>query len=195
VRVSVDAGPHPVPPRAALLSGRNGPECALIRRRGNGQPELRDRGRTPCRRAHPTERQQERGAPLIAATLLTDDEVVLTNVPFIRDVERLASILGDLGVTVTCPSPEPRSVLPCRVRGGFLLVETAPLPAQDSVGGHDHQGLPPSGSDPDQPDPEDAIGPAKPGSADRSLRRGELVAKGKVLRCEMAGRCTGPGGV
>ena len=39
--------------------------------------------------------------PLIAATLLTDDEVVLTNVPAIRDVEALISILRDLGVTVT----------------------------------------------------------------------------------------------
>ena len=39
--------------------------------------------------------------PLIAATLLTDDEVVLTNVPAIRDVEALVSILRDLGVTVT----------------------------------------------------------------------------------------------
>src|SRR6185503_15390802 len=35
--------------------------------------------------------------PLIAATLLTDDEVVLTNVPAIRDVDALVSILRDLG--------------------------------------------------------------------------------------------------
>src|SRR5260370_33733327 len=38
---------------------------------------------------------------LIAATPRTDDEVVLTNVPAIRDVEALISILRDLGVTVT----------------------------------------------------------------------------------------------
>ncbi len=39
--------------------------------------------------------------PLIAATLLTGDEVVLTNVPLIRDVEAMISILRDLGVAVT----------------------------------------------------------------------------------------------
>lgn len=39
--------------------------------------------------------------PLLAATLLTNDEVVLKNVPDIRDVEALLEILRDLGVTVT----------------------------------------------------------------------------------------------
>jgi UDP-N-acetylglucosamine 1-carboxyvinyltransferase len=39
--------------------------------------------------------------PLIAATLLTDEEVVLRNLPAIRDVEALISILRELGVTVT----------------------------------------------------------------------------------------------
>jgi|SRR5215471_5926664 len=39
--------------------------------------------------------------PLIAATLLTDDEVVLSNVPAIRDVDALIAMLRDLGVTVT----------------------------------------------------------------------------------------------
>ncbi len=39
--------------------------------------------------------------PLIAATLLTEEEVVLHNVPAIRDVEALISILRELGVTVT----------------------------------------------------------------------------------------------
>ena len=39
--------------------------------------------------------------PLIAATLLTNEEVVLTNVPAIRDVEALLAMLRGLGVTVT----------------------------------------------------------------------------------------------
>ncbi len=39
--------------------------------------------------------------PLIAATLLTDEEVTLRNVPGIRDVESLIRILAELGVTVT----------------------------------------------------------------------------------------------
>ncbi|MBX4186654.1 MAG: UDP-N-acetylglucosamine 1-carboxyvinyltransferase [Candidatus Doudnabacteria bacterium] len=36
--------------------------------------------------------------PLIAATLLTDEECVLTNVPEIKDVETMVEILQDLGV-------------------------------------------------------------------------------------------------
>ncbi len=36
--------------------------------------------------------------PLIAATLLTDEECVLTNVPQIKDVETMVEILQDLGV-------------------------------------------------------------------------------------------------
>ena len=51
-------------------------------------------------RIHPSGNKNA-ALPLIAATLLTDDEVVLTNVPAIRDVEALVSILRDLGVTVT----------------------------------------------------------------------------------------------
>src|SRR5688572_8292062 len=39
--------------------------------------------------------------PLLAACLLTSDEVVLKNVPDIRDVEAMLGILRDLGVTVT----------------------------------------------------------------------------------------------
>ncbi|MEL7371778.1 MAG: UDP-N-acetylglucosamine 1-carboxyvinyltransferase [Myxococcota bacterium] len=38
--------------------------------------------------------------PLVAATLLTDDEVVLRNVPEIRDVAALIRILAELGVEV-----------------------------------------------------------------------------------------------
>src|SRR4051794_2190176 len=38
--------------------------------------------------------------PLLACSLLTDDEVVLHNVPRIRDVEAMLALLGDLGVSV-----------------------------------------------------------------------------------------------
>jgi UDP-N-acetylglucosamine 1-carboxyvinyltransferase len=38
--------------------------------------------------------------PLLAASLLTDEEVVLTNVPRIRDVEAMAALLRDLGSAV-----------------------------------------------------------------------------------------------
>ena len=36
--------------------------------------------------------------PLLAATLLTEDEIVLDNVPRIRDVETMLRLLGHLGV-------------------------------------------------------------------------------------------------
>jgi UDP-N-acetylglucosamine 1-carboxyvinyltransferase len=39
--------------------------------------------------------------PLLAASLLTSDEIVLKNVPDIRDVEAMLGILRELGVTVT----------------------------------------------------------------------------------------------
>jgi UDP-N-acetylglucosamine 1-carboxyvinyltransferase len=38
--------------------------------------------------------------PLLACSLLTEDEVVLHNVPRIRDVEAMLALLGELGVTV-----------------------------------------------------------------------------------------------
>src|SRR5204862_5354219 len=38
--------------------------------------------------------------PLLACSLLTEEEVVLHNVPRIRDVEAMLQLLQDLGVTV-----------------------------------------------------------------------------------------------
>ncbi len=38
--------------------------------------------------------------PILAATLLTDEPVVLHNVPYIRDVQAMLQLLSDLGVTV-----------------------------------------------------------------------------------------------
>src|SRR5919106_236563 len=38
--------------------------------------------------------------PLLACSLLTDEEVVLSNVPRIRDVEAMLALLDDLGVRV-----------------------------------------------------------------------------------------------
>ncbi|OGA01050.1 MAG: hypothetical protein A3I00_03570 [Betaproteobacteria bacterium RIFCSPLOWO2_02_FULL_64_12] len=40
---------------------------------------------------------------------------------------------------------------------GPVLAESAPLPPADSIGGHDHEGLPPAGPDPGQPDPKEPI--------------------------------------
>src|SRR5881396_3193282 len=53
------------------------------------------------------------------------------------------------------------------VRRGELspvFAEAAPLPPQDGVGGHDHEGRPPPGRDSGQPDPKEAIRRAQLGS-------------------------------
>jgi len=57
----------------------------------------------------------------------------------------------------------PNLVVDARAAGGAaeelgpVLAETAPLPPQDGVGSHDHQGPFPPGPDSGQPDPEEAI--------------------------------------
>ena len=94
--------------------------------------------------------------PLIAATLLTEEEVVLTNVPAIRDVDALVSILRDLGVTVTprgkgaiafradrVNGEEPNPELGRQIRASLLLAGPLlarrghvrlPLPGGDVIG-------------------------------------------------------------
>src|SRR3712207_197400 len=74
--------------------------------------------------------------PLLAASLLTDEEVVLHNVPHIRDVEALIDLLADLGAdiewradhtlalrtrTVRTTDVDPR--LAERIRASFLRSE------------------------------------------------------------------------
>lgn len=94
--------------------------------------------------------------PLIAATLLTDEEVVLKNVPAIRDVEALLSILGELGVSIVHRAPgvvalkadrvnghEPNPVVCKQIRASILLAGPLlarrghvrlPLPGGDVIG-------------------------------------------------------------
>ena len=72
--------------------------------------------------------------PLIAAALLTEDEVVLSNVPRIRDVEAMLGLLDELGARVAWRSEheveicaadvrsiEPDPDLSDRIRASFLL--------------------------------------------------------------------------
>jgi UDP-N-acetylglucosamine 1-carboxyvinyltransferase len=72
--------------------------------------------------------------PILAACLLTDDEVILRNVPRISDVEALTLLLGDLGARVQWLGPGEVSVDPSgvehqtvdpelaeRIRASFLL--------------------------------------------------------------------------
>jgi hypothetical protein len=67
-----------------------------------------------------------------------------------------------------------------------VLAETAPLPSQDCVGSHEHEGPPPPGPDLGQPAPDQAIGRAQPGPAERSLVHGDLVTQGEVLEGKVA---------
>ncbi len=69
---------------------------------------------------------------------------------------------------------------------GPVLAEPAALPAQDGLGGHDHEGPPPPGPDPGEPGPEETISRAKLGARRRSLVHGELVAQGEILQGELA---------
>jgi UDP-N-acetylglucosamine 1-carboxyvinyltransferase len=91
--------------------------------------------------------------PLIAASLLTSEEVVLRNVPDIRDVEAMLTILSDLGVTITRRGPgvialkadrvnghEPDITSARSIRGSLLLA--GPLLARRG-----HVRIPPPGGD------------------------------------------------
>ena len=91
--------------------------------------------------------------PLIAATLLTDEEVVLRNLPEIRDVEALIRILADLGVAVESRGhgivaftakgvngAEPDPEVAKKIRASILLA--GPLVARRG-----HVELPPPGGD------------------------------------------------
>ena len=72
--------------------------------------------------------------PILAASLLTEDELVVGNVPRIRDVESMLALLEDLGVSVTwredhqvvlrassITSTEVDAELAGRIRASFLL--------------------------------------------------------------------------
>jgi UDP-N-acetylglucosamine 1-carboxyvinyltransferase len=91
--------------------------------------------------------------PLLAATLLTTEEVVLRNVPAIRDVEVMLEILADLGVSVSRRGPgvvalraaavdakDPEVWMARRIRASILLA--GPLLARRG-----HVRTPPPGGD------------------------------------------------
>src|SRR4051794_3347791 len=54
--------------------------------------------------------------PLLAACLLTDDEVVLHNVPRIRDTDAMLVLLEDLGVSVERRDDDDNTVVLCAER-------------------------------------------------------------------------------
>jgi UDP-N-acetylglucosamine 1-carboxyvinyltransferase len=92
--------------------------------------------------------------PLLAACLLTEDEMVLRNVPRIRDVEAMLALLEDLGAAVAWRGDNelvvrcdvdgartaPDRMLSERIRASFLLA--GPLLAR-----YGHAEMPPPGGD------------------------------------------------
>ncbi|HLY95558.1 MAG TPA: UDP-N-acetylglucosamine 1-carboxyvinyltransferase [Gaiellaceae bacterium] len=94
--------------------------------------------------------------PILAACLLTNEPVTLTNVPRIRDVETMIELLADLGAEVGWIGPNevrvhtanvtksaPDTSLCSRIRASFLLAgpllarfgrATMPLPGGDVIG-------------------------------------------------------------
>jgi UDP-N-acetylglucosamine 1-carboxyvinyltransferase len=94
--------------------------------------------------------------PILAACLLTDEPVRLTNVPHIRDVETMVELLADLGVDVDWTAPNEVRVhaasvtsheldpeLASRIRASFLLAgpllarigrASVPPPGGDVIG-------------------------------------------------------------
>jgi UDP-N-acetylglucosamine 1-carboxyvinyltransferase len=63
--------------------------------------------------------------PCIAATLLTDEEVILENVPSIRDVKTLLNLLGTLGAEVKWLDDNTVSVRAVELRANEVEVEAA----------------------------------------------------------------------
>ncbi|MFQ5425748.1 MAG: UDP-N-acetylglucosamine 1-carboxyvinyltransferase [Gaiellales bacterium] len=94
--------------------------------------------------------------PIIAAALLTDEPVELSNVPRIRDVDTMVELVGDLGVDIdrtgegtlrihaaNDPRPELDGELCSRIRASFLLagpllarcgLAVVPPPGGDVIG-------------------------------------------------------------
>ncbi len=63
--------------------------------------------------------------PLLACSLLTDEEVVLSNVPRIRDVDAMLALLADLGVRIEWRAENTVSLQADKVRGTNVSAELA----------------------------------------------------------------------
>jgi hypothetical protein len=84
----------------------------------------------------------------------------------------------DVGVGLRSAHARRREVRP-------MVGELASLPAQNSGGGHDHEGLAPSAPHFREDDPKQAIAPPKPGPLDGSLVHRELLAQGDVFKRQL----------
>jgi UDP-N-acetylglucosamine 1-carboxyvinyltransferase len=91
--------------------------------------------------------------PLLAATMLTDEEVVLNNVPDIRDVDALLTILSDLGVTAARRGPGVIALKADRINGhepttsNARSIRASILLAGPLLARRGHVTIPPPGGD------------------------------------------------
>ena len=87
--------------------------------------------------------------PILASALLTEDEVIVRNVPRIRDVDAMLSILVAIGVSVDWRGPNEVSLCAAGVHegAGVQEVEIEPELAHDPLG---HPELPLAPVDDDQ---------------------------------------------
>lgn len=89
-------------------------------------------GGSPLRGSVPISGSKNAAIKMIAASLLTEEEVLLTNVPEIKDVDLIKTIAGSLGVSVESPSPHR-----LKLRADNIKTTTVPLtlglPSRSSV--------------------------------------------------------------
>jgi UDP-N-acetylglucosamine 1-carboxyvinyltransferase len=77
---------------------------------------------TPLKGRNSHQRRQKRGLPLMAACLLSEQPLTLTNVPNLADVVYMADVLRQLGVAVTWQMSGPDHV------GGTLRLQAPKRP-------------------------------------------------------------------
>src|SRR3984885_2340758 len=144
-----DKGPStpslPRPPRTAARkrtrrpsgSGPEQPSLGLATREGTLRPPMEKfviEGGRPLAGTVTPAGNKNGALPILAACLLTDDEVILRNVPRISDVETMTLLLEQLGarvhwiapgeVSIDCSSVDSTEVdreLADRIRASFLL--------------------------------------------------------------------------
>ena len=87
-------------------------------------------GGTAAQRRDPDLGRQERDAPLMIASLLTEDTLILENVPRLADVIQLQRILGNHGVDITIagkrPGDDPNNGRTMHISAKHIVDTTAP---------------------------------------------------------------------
>jgi UDP-N-acetylglucosamine 1-carboxyvinyltransferase len=86
------------------------------------------RGGRPLTGSIPISGAKNAALPLMAASLLTDEPLILTNVPHLVDISTLATLLGQLGVEITLDgtAPEGEAGHALRLRTPHVTSGTAP---------------------------------------------------------------------